>query len=130
VWLPLGYWIFGVCGITLLEYVVLFAYPGLALTLLRSFAEHRPAADPAHRTAIVETGPLMSLLYLNNNLHSVHHNRPDAPWYRLRAIYRDGRAAILTGNGGYRFRGYAAVLRRFLLTVKDSPEYPGAIQRA
>jgi fatty acid desaturase len=130
VWLLLGYWLFAVCRLSPVAYVALFAYPGLSLTLLRSFAEHRPAADPAHRTAIVEAGPLMSLLYLNNNLHSVHHNAPEAPWYRLRAIYRGDRAAILAGNGGYLFHGYFGVLRRFLLRVKDSPEYPGTIQRA
>src|SRR5690349_3766958 len=48
-------WVVVVCGMPLWIYVVAFVYPGLSLTLLRSFIEHRRAPEQAQRTAIVET---------------------------------------------------------------------------
>ena len=56
-------------------YVVGVAWVGGALSLLRSFAEHRWTASGT-RSAVVHAGPAMALLYLNNNLHHTHHERP------------------------------------------------------
>ena len=39
--LPVLVWVGVVCKIPLLAYVVLFIYPGISITLLRSFAEHQ-----------------------------------------------------------------------------------------
>ena len=50
-------WVMVVCGIPLWAYVMLYVYPGTALILLRSYYEHRPAADQAQSTVIVEAGP-------------------------------------------------------------------------
>ncbi len=44
------------------------AYAGL----VRSYLEHQPRDKVGERTAIVESGPVMSLLFLNNNLHTMH----------------------------------------------------------
>ncbi len=121
--LTLG-WAMGVCGIPLVEYILLFAYPGLSLTLLRSFLEHQAEQDPEKRTAIVEGGPLMSLLYLNNNFHVVHHDFPGVAWYRLPAIYRADKNKILRRNGGYRFNNYATVVLRYLLHPKEPVAHP------
>ena len=118
------YWTTVVCGIPPWAYVLLFAYPGLSLTLLRSFAEHRPAPEPAHRTVVVEAGPLMSLLYLNNNYHAPHHARPGLAWYAIPAYWRADRAAILERNGGYVFGGYGGQFRRFLFRPKAEPVHP------
>lgn len=118
-------WINLVCGIPLLDYGLLFAWPGLSLTLLRSFAEHRPAAGQSERSAIVEAGPLTRLLFLNNNLHALHHARPDLPWYALPAAWRTDRKTVLQGNGSYLFAGgYLEIARRFALTPKDPPVRP------
>ena len=118
-------WVAGPCGIPVLDYVLLFAWPGLSLTLLRSFAEHRPAARQAGRSAIVEAGPLARLLFLNNNLHALHHARPDLPWFLLPGLYRRERAAILRGNGGFLFAGgYLEIARRFGLRPRDLPVHP------
>jgi fatty acid desaturase len=114
-------WVVVVCEIPLWQYLLLFVYPGLSLTLLRSFIEHRPAPQYAARSALVESGPVLSLLFLNNNLHALHHAAPQIAWYRLPSVYRECRAALLRGNGDYRFAGYGEVLRRFALRVKDSP---------
>ncbi|MFQ5985215.1 MAG: fatty acid desaturase, partial [Alphaproteobacteria bacterium] len=113
-----------VCGIPVWAYVAFFAYPGVSLTMLRSFAEHRAAREVPHRTAIVEAGPLMSLLYLNNNLHAAHHAAADVPWYDLPRLYRKDRTKILERNGGYHFRGYGEQARRFFLRMNDAPLHP------
>jgi fatty acid desaturase len=118
-------WVMGVCGMSLGAYVLLFALPGLSLTMLRSFLEHRAAAAVDERTAIVEAGPLMSLLYLNNNLHAVHHAHPGLAWYRIPGRYRQGRDAFLRANGGYLLKGYGEVVRRYLLSPKERPVHPG-----
>jgi fatty acid desaturase len=113
------------CRIPILEYALLFAYPGLSLTLLRSYLEHRPADRQQHRTAIVEGDLLTRLLFLNLNFHAVHHDLPGLPWYALPAAFEAGREAVLAGNGGYFFPGYGTIARRFLLRPKDSPRHPG-----
>lgn len=112
-------WVSGICGMSLWRYLAFFVYPGLSLTLLRSFLEHRPASAPGHRTAVVEAGPVLSLLFLNNNLHAVHHEAPRLAWFRLPARYRRDRAGYLARNGGYLWSGYAEIAARHLLTPKD-----------
>jgi fatty acid desaturase len=121
--LALG-WLIFVVEMPIWSYALCFAYPGTAWLLLRSFIEHRPHGQQAKRTVIVEAGPGLSLLFLNNNLHALHHSRPDLPWYRLPATYRAQRARVLEENGGFLFAGYGDIARRFLLGVKDHPVHP------
>jgi fatty acid desaturase len=123
-------WVVAICGIPLWIYLVAFVYPGLALTLLRSFIEHRPAAEQVARSALVEAGPVLSLLYLNNNLHALHHAAPQIAWYQLPGIYRETRPALLRRNGGFRYAGYFEVVRRFGIRAKDAPVAPRAGERA
>jgi fatty acid desaturase len=120
------YWVVAVCRIPLAAYLVLFVYPGMSLTLLRSFIEHRPGADQSHRTALVEAGPVFSLLFLHNNLHLVHHLWPQLPWYELPRRYRAERLSLLQQNGQFAFDGYVDVLRRYGVRAKGSPVHPGA----
>ncbi len=117
-------WVTLVCGIPLWRYALLFVYPGFSLALLRSFAEHRAAPDSDHRTAIVERAPVFGLLFLHNNLHVVHHRRPDLPWYAIPAYYRAHRAELVAGNGGLVYRGYADVARRYLFSPHHEPPHP------
>ena len=118
-------WLWRVCGISPLDYVLMFAWPGLSLSLIRSYYEHRPAPANDGRTAIVDAGPLMSLLFLNNNLHVVHHDRPDLPWFALPAIYRRNRKDILNRADGFHFPGgYLEIARRFAFRPKDLPVHP------
>ncbi len=123
----LGHWSWhalGVAGVLLWlrawhvplgAYVAGCVYPGIALTLLRSFVEHRTASSPGHRTAIVEAEAPFALLYLNNNLHVVHHQHPGAPWYLLPRLYRRERDALLPLNGGWCFRGYRSIVAAYAL---------------
>ena len=39
-------WVAGVCGMAVWQYLLFFVYPGLSLTLVRSFLEHRAADEP------------------------------------------------------------------------------------
>ena len=119
-------WVVAVCGLPLWQYLLLFVYPGIALTLVRSFLEHQARPEVTERSAIVEAGPVMSLLFLNNNLHLVHHDKPGLPWYRLPAFYRQRRALFLASNGGYYFKGYGEVFRRYFLRAKEQPLHPAA----
>ncbi len=121
---PVLAWAVWLCEIPLAGYLAFFAYPGLSLTLLRSFLEHQAREAPGERSVVVEAGPLMSLLYLNNNLHALHHAEPGLAWYRLPARYRARREALLAGNGGYRFAGYLEVAARYLLRPKEPPAHP------
>jgi len=69
---------------------------------------------------------VMSLLFLNNNLHLVHHDKPGLAWYRLPALYRQRRDLFLASNGGYFFKGYGEVFRRYFLSAKEQPLHPAA----
>ncbi|GAB4394728.1 MAG: fatty acid desaturase [Kiloniellaceae bacterium] len=117
-------WVSGICQMPFWQYLVLFVYPGMSLTLLRSFLEHQARPEVSERSVVIEAGPLMSLLYLNNNLHLVHHDKPGLPWYRIPALYRKRRALFLASNGGYFFKGYGQVFRRYLLRAKEQPLHP------
>jgi len=116
-------WLVLICELPLWLYVLGFAYPGLALTLARSFAEHRPDRDPRRRTVVVEAGLPFGLLFLFNNLHVVHHEEPGLPWYAIPRRYRADRDAWLARSGGV-LRGYREVARRWLLRPKDAPVHP------
>lgn len=119
-------WVIGVCGLPLWQYLLFFVYGGTSLTLLRSFLEHQARPEVSERSVIVEAGPLMALLFLNNNLHLVHHDKPGLPWYRIPAFYRQRRALFLASNGGYYFKGYREVFRKYLFRAKEQPLHPGA----
>lgn len=118
-------WVLFVCEIPLWAYVLTFVYPGVALTLVRSFAEHRPAVPVAERSAVVEAGLVGRILFLGNNYHAVHHLEPWRPWYDLGAVYRAGRAGFLANNGGFVFKGYREIVRRYLFHLRDDPVHPG-----
>lgn len=122
------FWVIGVCGMPLVTYLFGFVLTGAALTRLRSFAEHRYADRAEERTAIVEKGGLLGLLYLNNNLHVLHHLKPTIPWYRLPTVYAREREALVDRNGGLVYRGYAEIVRRYLLTPHDAPLHPVAVR--
>lgn len=117
-------WLVLVADFPIWLYLLCFVYPGTALLLLRSFIEHRPHEEAPGRTVIVEAGRAFSLLFLNNNLHAVHHEYPAIPWYRLPSAYRARREAVLRANAGFVFTGYGEIARRYLFRVKDHPVHP------
>jgi fatty acid desaturase len=73
---------------------------------------------------INEAGLFWRILYLNNNYHAVHHERPDLPWHLLRRFYLQHRADVLARNGAFVIPGYVFLVRRFAMTPVDSPIHP------
>lgn len=116
-------WVVGVCHIPPLVYVLVVVYPSIALAQLRSFAEHRAHADPQLRTNVVEAGWLLSLLFLNNNLHVAHHAKPSMPWYRLPHAWREMRPEAERAGAAIR-PGYRHLFRTHLLRPIIAAEYP------
>jgi fatty acid desaturase len=120
----LFWFISGICGFPWWQYVLLVAYPGLSLGVLRAFTEHRAAADSQERTAAVESNVVFGLLYLYNNLHVAHHLKPAMPWYEIPRFYREHRGELLAGNGHFVYRGYGELARKFFFVPVFSPIYP------
>lgn len=111
-------------GISPLHYLLGVCYPALGLAMLRSFYEHRPAADAAHRVVVNEAGWFWRWLFLNNNYHAVHHAQPGLPWWRIRRVYLAQRAEVLARNGGFLVPGYGSLWRRHAWRPIDSPIHP------
>lgn len=118
------FWVMAICGMPLWKYILCFAYPGMSLLLLRSYAEHCFEEQREHRTAIVESGLFFQLLYLSNNFHYIHHKFPRLAWYQIPARYRSWRTEALRENGGYLINGYRELFRRYSFRRKEDPVYP------
>jgi len=100
------------------------AYIGLGLVKIRTFLEHRAHEKSRARTVIVEDRGLLAFLFLNNNLHVVHHMNPAAPWYRLPALYRSGKDRYLACNEAYVYRSYGQIFREYFWHAKDPVAHP------
>jgi fatty acid desaturase len=112
-----------VFGIPLWIYALTAVYWGLSIISIRSYCEHQWSERPDGRTIIVEKSPL-ALIFLNNNLHFVHHKRPTAPWYDLPELYREQREEWQRMNGGYVFRNYFEILRAYAFRKKQEVVHP------
>lgn len=102
-------------------YVLTFVYPGTALSLLRSFAEHRADPDRQCRAAIVARPGPFGLLFLNNNLHAVHHARPDLAWYALPEFHRRHRETFAAAP---HYESYGAIATRHWRRPHDVVVHP------
>ncbi len=111
------------CGMPVWQYILLIAYPGISLALVRSYCEHQAVEKVEHRTIIVECSLFWSFLFLNNNLHLPHHERPAMAWYKLPAYYRSERASLIAQNNGY-LMSYAEMFRRYFFAAKEPIPYP------
>ena len=120
----LFWFISGVCHFPWWQYCLLVAYPGLSLSLLRAFTEHRAADDSQERTASVESNAVFGMLFLYNNLHVAHHLKPTMPWYEIPAYYRANRAELLKSNAEFVYRGYGQLARLYLFKPVFSPVHP------
>jgi fatty acid desaturase len=96
---------------------------GQAIISVRTFAEHQWSERPDGRTLIVERSPL-ALLFLNNNLHLVHHKNPTVAWYRLPHLFRERREEWIRMNNGYVFPNYFAMLKHFAFRAKEPVVHP------
>jgi fatty acid desaturase len=99
-------------------------YGGLSVLKIRTFLEHQAHERARGRTVIIEDRGPLAFLFLNNNLHVVHHMHPKLPWYRLPKIYFNNREKYLARNDGYRYASYAEIFRRHLIRAKDPVPHP------
>jgi fatty acid desaturase len=113
-------WLVAVCHVSLISYGLLVVWPGTGLSLLRSLVEHKAAPRPQDRTAIVEDNGPLALLFLNNNLHVVHHLHPGVPWYRLPALWLDRKAELMRSHRGPYYRSYLDVASQFLIAPHNT----------
>jgi len=100
------------------------AYLALSLLKIRTFLEHRAHKDAPARTVLIEDRGPLALLFLNNNLHIVHHTHPGAPWHRLPAMYYADPEKYRALNDGYVYRSYGEVFGRYFLRAKDPVPHP------
>ena len=116
-------WIVQAAGVSMWLYLGA-AYAALSLLKIRTFLEHRAHQRARARTVIIEDRGPLAFLFLNNNLHVVHHMHPRVPWHRLPALYAANREKYLSRNDGYRYRSYGEVFARYFLRAKDPVAHP------
>ena len=108
------------------HYVALVSVPALSVAAIRSYYEHRPHPQPEQRTVLNEAAWPWTWLFLNNNLHLVHHDLPKLPWYLLPTVYRARREQWVARSGGFLVQGYGQLIGRHGLKAIDSPRHPFA----
>lgn len=99
-------------------------YLGHSILLVRTYLEHQAAPDHGERTVIIEKACPIALLFLFNNYHFIHHDRPGIPWYRLPGEFRDNSTAYIERNGSYVYKSYFQVFRKYLFTAKEPVLHP------
>jgi len=103
---------------------LLGAYAALSILKIRTFLEHRAHDHSSARSVIIEDRGPLALIFLNNNLHVVHHMHPSLAWYDLPQLYARDRDRFLARNGGYAYRSYAQIFAAHLFRAKDPVAHP------
>ncbi|UYV36265.1 fatty acid desaturase [Rhodobacteraceae bacterium D3-12] len=103
---------------------LLASYAAHSILKIRTYLEHRAHEAADGRTVLIEDRGLLALLFLNNNLHVVHHAYPKLEWYALPQKTREEREAFLARNDDYYYRSYAQVFRRYFWRGKDPVPHP------
>jgi fatty acid desaturase len=116
-------WLLTVAAMPIWAYLVA-VYVSMSLLKIRTFLEHRAHEAARARTVIIESQGPLSLLFLNNNFHVVHHMHPAVPWYKLPGLYFGNRDHYLRRNDGYVYRSYVEIVRQFLFHAKDPVPHP------
>ena len=110
-------------GISIFSYLIA-AYFGMSLLMIRTFLEHQAHPDRRARSVLInDKGPLR-VLFLNNNLHAVHHAYPSVAWYRLPGLFRLHQDRFVEMNKGYFFRSYIDVMRAHAFRRKEPVAFP------
>lgn len=121
--MPVGLWLISYGQMPFWLYL-LGCYGGISLLKVRTFLEHRAHDEVPGRSAIVEDRSFLSLLFLNNNLHALHHQRPDLRWYELPEVYAAQRDEILKENDQYFYQSYREIFRHYFFKAKDNIPHP------
>lgn len=113
IWAPMPVWAY-----------LISAYGAFSVLKIRTFLEHRAHERASGRTVVIEDKGPLALIFLNNNLHVVHHMHPKVAWYRLPKLFEENREKYLKRNDGYYYRSYAEIFRQHFLTPKDPVPHP------
>ena len=100
------------------------AYLGYGLLKIRTYLEHRAHEAFRARTVIIEDRGPLALLFLNNNLHAVHHMHPAVPWYKLPGLYAARGDHYRRRNDAYVYKNYGQIFRQYLFKAKDPVPHP------
>lgn len=100
------------------------AYFGMGLLMVRSFLEHQAVERTNGRSVIIDSRGPLAKLFLYNSLHSVHHAYPSIAWYRLPGFFDKNRDRFMRMNGGYYFRSYTEIFRRYAWKPKEPVAWP------
>ncbi len=120
---PVFWWLASVGTMPVWAYL-LAVYIGYSLLKIRTYLEHRAHVSARARTVVIEDRGPLSVLFLNNNYHVVHHMHPTTAWYRLPALYAARRAHFLRRNDAYAYRNYAEIFREYFFHAKDPVPHP------
>jgi fatty acid desaturase len=120
---PVALWLGLVAAVPFWAYF-LACWLALSILRVRTFLEHQAHERAGGRSVIIEDRGPLAFLFLNNNLHAVHHAHPRLPWYRLPDEYARRRDEFLRRNDGYCYGSYAEVFARYLLRRKDPVAHP------
>ncbi len=118
-----GIWLATVASMPVWAYL-LAAYLGWSLLKIRTYLEHRAHDAARARTVIIESRGPLSLLFLNNNFHVVHHMHPAVAWYKLPGLYAARKEHYQRRNEAYVYRNYTEIFRRYLFAAKDPVPHP------
>ena len=110
---PMPIWIYLMC-----------CYFAMSVLKIRTFLEHRAHQYSTARTVIIDDKGPLAFLFLNNNLHAVHHLHPQVAWYNLPRLYRDNTDGYDRFNEDYNYRSYAQVIARYFVKAKDPVPHP------
>ena len=99
-------------------------YLAFGILKIRTFLEHQAHERARGRTVIIEDRGPLAFLFLNNNLHVVHHMHPKLAWYQLPALYRENKDRYLSRNEGYVYASYGQIFRQYLWRAKDPVPHP------
>lgn len=112
-WSPMPLWAY-----------LIAAYAGFSLVKIRTFLEHQAHERAAGRTVVIEDRGPLALLFLNNNLHAVHHMHPSVPWYKLPGLFAHNRDKFLKRNEHYYYASYREIFAQHLFRAKDPVPHP------
>ncbi len=121
--LPVALWLMLDTTMPFWSYL-LAVWLGFGLLRIRTFLEHRAHETARARTVVIEDRGPLSILFLNNNFHAVHHMHPKVAWYELPGLYASRRAHYLRRNGDYVYRSYGQIFRQYFLRAKDPVAHP------
>lgn len=103
---------------------LLCCYLAISILKIRTFLEHRAHNDAIARTVIIDDKGPLAFLFLNNNLHAVHHMHPQVAWYNLPQLYRQNAECYDAFNEGYSYPSYTHIFARFFVKAKDPVPHP------